>query len=146
MDELGRVLNHDSGLLGISGISNDMRQIVAQMERGNERARLAFDLFIHRLRSHIGAMLASLGGVDALVFTAGIGENSAMVRAAACEDFEFIGLALDRDLNYANPINSDIAAIDSKVRVLAIHTEEDWAIAQECHRFESGGLDRSSLG
>lgn len=111
-----------------------MRQITAAIAQGDERAKLAFDLFVHRLRSSIGAMLASLGGVDALVFTAGIGENSAAIRAAACEGFGFLGLALDLDRNNASPINLDIAQPDSKVRVLVIHTEEDWAIAQECHR------------
>lgn len=144
VDELDRLLNHDSGLLGISGVSNDMRQIVAEMERGNERAKLAFDMFVHRLRSSIGAMLASLGGVDALVFTAGIGENSAVIRSVACEAFEFMGLSLDRDLNNSSPFDLDIAEIDSKVRVLVIHTEEDWAIAQECCRINTAA-SRSNL-
>ena len=78
------MLNKKSGLLGISGISGDMREIVAAMKNGNERARLAFDIFVHRLQTGIGAMIAALGGIDALVFTAGIGEHSAEVRAAAC--------------------------------------------------------------
>jgi acetate kinase len=151
VDELDRLLNHNSGLLGISGISNDLRQITKAMSERDERAKLAFDLFVHRLRSNIGAMLASLGGVDALVFTAGIGENSAVIRSAACEGFEFLGLSLakpppcgiDPSKNNAAPIRAsaqanandlDISHPDSKVRVLVIHTEEDWAIAQECHR------------
>ena len=137
MDELDRLLNHNSGLLGISGISNDLRQITEAMAQGKDRAKLAFDLFIHRLRSNIGAMLASLGGVDALVFTAGIGENSAAIRSAACEGFEFLGLSIDSAKNKSNPIDLDISYPDSKVRVLVIHTEEDWAIAQECHRMAS---------
>jgi acetate kinase len=134
VDELDRLLNRESGLLGISGISNDMRQIISAMERGDDRATLAFDLFIHRLRSSIGQMLASLGGVDALIFTAGIGGNSAIVRQAACEGFEFLGLVLDRDLNRVCSIDLDIAKADSAIRVLVIHTQEDWAIAKECHR------------
>lgn len=137
VDELDQLLNHDSGLVGVSGVSNDLRQIVAELERGNDRAKLAVDLFVHRLRSQIGSMLASLGGVDALVFTAGIGENSAKIRAAACEAFEFMGLSLDRDLNNSAPIDLDIAAPDSQVRVLVIHTQEDWAIAQECYRINT---------
>jgi acetate kinase len=117
--------------------------------RGDERAKLAFDLFVHRLRSNIGAMLASLGGVDALVFTAGIGENSAAIRAAACEAFEFLGLSLDLDLNnstslQANANDLDISPPDAQVRVLVIHAEEDWAIAQECHRRAIGLLINSS--
>lgn len=134
VDELDRLLNQESGLLGISGVSNDMRQIVAEMERGNERAQLAFDIFVHRLRSQIGAMVASLGGVDALIFTGGIGENSAKIRAAACEGFGYLGLEIDRELNDNSPIDIDIAHTDSLVRVLVIHTEEDWEIAQECYR------------
>ena len=137
VDELDRLLNHNSGLLGISGISNDLRQITVAMGQGDERAKLAFDLFVHRLRSNIGAMLASLGGVDALVFTAGIGENSAAIRSAACEGFEFLGLSIDPDKNNSNPIDLDISQPDSQVKVLVIHTEEDWAIARECHRLAS---------
>jgi acetate kinase len=137
VEELDRLLNHDSGLLGISGISHDLRRIEAAREQGNERAKLAFDLFVHRLRSSIGQMLASLGGVDALIFTAGIGENSAAIRAAACEGFEFLGLTLDRELNYSHPIDLDIARPDSRVRVLVIHTQEDWEIARECHQLQN---------
>jgi acetate kinase len=77
-------------------------------------------------------MLASLGGLDALVFTGGVGENSALVRAAAVEAFEFLGLKLDKQKNNASPVDEDIAAVDSAIPVLVVHTEEDWAIAQEC--------------
>jgi acetate kinase len=134
VEQLDHLLNHESGLRGISGLSNDLRQILVAIEQGNERAQLAFDMFIHRLRTNVGAMVASLGGVDALVFTAGIGENSAAVRSATCQNFEFLGLSLDLAKNNAHPIEQDIAAHNSKVRILVVHTEEDWAIAQECHR------------
>jgi acetate kinase len=137
VEQLDHMLNHRSGLLGISGVSNDLRQITAAIEQDNDRAKLAFDIFIHRLRTHIGAMLATLGGLDVLVFTAGMGENSAVIRAAACEVFEFLGLSLDLDKNNAVPIDRDIAHPDSKVRVLVIHTQEDWAIAQECYNMVS---------
>jgi acetate kinase len=133
-EQLDHLLNYESGLLGISGLSTDLRQILAAMEQGHQRAQLAFDMFIHRLRTHLGAMVASLGGVDALVFTAGIGENSAAVRSATCQNFEFLGLALNPAKNNSQPIDQDIATSSSKVRVLVIHTQEDWAIAQECHR------------
>jgi acetate kinase len=139
IDELDHLLNQHSGLLGISGISNDLRQITQAIEQNHERAQLAFDIFVHRLRSGIGAMLASLGGVDALVFTGGIGENSAAIRAAACERFGFLDLALDLDLNQAPPIERDIAQPNSKVRVLVIHTEEDWSIARECYKMLKTG-------
>lgn len=92
---LDETLNTKSGLMGISGISGDMREIVAAMKSGNERAQLAFDMFVHRLRSGIGSMLAAMNGIDALVFTAGIGENSPEVRVAACSHFGFLGLNID---------------------------------------------------
>jgi acetate kinase len=131
-ETLNNILNKQSGLKGLSGVSGDMRQIQALIEQGQERAKLAFNVYIHRLRSHIGSMLASLGGLDALVFTGGVGENSALVRAAAVEAFEFLGLKLDKQKNNASPVDEDIAAVDSGIRVLVVHTEEDWAIAQEC--------------
>jgi acetate kinase len=133
-DELNQLLNKQSGLKGISGISNDMRQVTEAMQQGNDRARLAFEMFVHRLRSQIGAMMASLAGVDALVFTAGIGEHAAAVRSAACDGFEFLGLKLNEEQNQSSPQDADIAKADSTVRVLVIHTREEWAIAQDCWR------------
>jgi acetate kinase len=136
-DQLDDVLNKKSGLLGISGISSDMREILAARNNGAEpakmeRARLAFDMYVHRLQSGIGAMIAVLGGVDALVFTAGVGENSPEVRAAACENFAFLGLKLDREKNAQSPADADIGATDSKLPVLVIRAQEDWMIAREC--------------
>ena len=131
-EDLSKILNKESGLLGISGISADMRSILAASAEDNQRAQLAFDIYIHRLRSGIGAMMASLGGLDALVFTAGVGENATMVRAKTCEQFAFLGLQLDVDKNNARLFDQDISTSDSKVRVLVIHTEEDWAIATQC--------------
>ncbi len=129
---LDEMLNSRSGLLGISGISADMREITAAMQSGNPRAQLAFDMFVHRLRAGIGSMLASLGGAEAIVFTGGIGENSSEVRGAACSHFTFLGLALDSAKNAANPSDQDIATAESKVRVLVVRAQEDWAIAREC--------------
>ncbi|MEG4403482.1 acetate kinase [Microcoleus sp. MON2_D5] len=131
-EKLDNILNRNSGLKGISGVSSDMRQIGDAIAQGNERAQLALDIYIHRLRAGIAAMLASLGGLDALIFTAGVGENSAVVRAAACEAFGFIGLKLDGEKNQQSPVDEDIAAVDSAARVLVIHTQEDWEIAREC--------------
>lgn len=133
-DKLDQVLNRGSGLSGISGISNDMRQIRQAVSQGNSRAQLAIDIFVHRLRSYIGAMLASLGGLDALIFTAGVGENYPEIRSAACEAFAFLGLKLDPEKNMHTPVDIDIATADSAVRVLVIHTQEDWEIATECWR------------
>jgi len=137
-DQLNTTLNKASGLKGIAG-SGDMRQILQKMRQGDARARLAFDMFTHRLRSSIGAMMASLGGLDALVFTGGIGENAAEVRAAACKAFGFLGLQLDEQKNAQSPADEDIAAQDSRVRVLIVHTQEDWAIAQDCWKLARAG-------
>jgi acetate kinase len=130
--EIDDVLNKESGLLGISGISGDMREILASMKRGHSRAKLAFDIYVHRLQAGIGAMVAVLGGIDALVFSAGVGENSPDVRDAACKQLGFLGLKLDDAANRQYPPDRDIAAPDSAVRVLIIRAQEDWAIAREC--------------
>ncbi|MEA5509169.1 acetate kinase [Crocosphaera sp. UHCC 0190] len=130
--QLNTMLNKESGLKGISGISADVRSIFQGIKEDNERAQLALDMYVHRLRSQIGSMLAVLGGLDALIFTAGVGENAPIIREKACESFGFFGLKLDREKNEASPVDVDIAATDSSVRILVIHTEEDWAIAQEC--------------
>jgi acetate kinase len=135
--QLDEILNTRSGLLGISGFSGDMRQIVAAMKDGHPRAKLAFEMFVHRLQAGIGAMIATLGGVDALVFTAGIGENSPEVRAAACANFEFLGLKLDGAKNARGSADQDISLSDSTVRVLVVHAQEDWAIARDCWRLAS---------
>ena len=135
--ELDDLLNTKSGLLGISGTSSDMRQVVARMKAGDERAKLAFEIFVHRLRKAIGAMIAVLDGLDALVFSAGIGENSTEVRAAACANLGFVGLKLDSRKNAQASLDQDISAPDSAVRVLVVRAQEDWAIAQACCRLIS---------
>ncbi len=132
--QLDAVLNHQSGLLGISGVSSDMRDVFKSAQDGNKRAKLAFDIFVHRLQAGIGAMATSLGGLDALVFTAGIGENSAEVRQAACSKLEFLGIHLDAAANSARSPDQDISSPTSRVRVLVIRAQEDWAIAQACVR------------
>lgn len=129
--QLDNMLNRESGLKGISGLG-DMRQVLAAIAKGQDRAQLAYDMYVHRLRSQIGAMLATLGGMDALIFTAGVGENVAGLRQDVCDAFGFLGLSIDAKKNSQPHVDRDIATNDSKVRVLVIHTEEDWAIAQEC--------------
>jgi acetate kinase len=131
--ELEDTLERQSGLLGISGISNDMRAIEAA-RASNPRAELAFRMFVHRLRWHMGAMVASLGGLDAFVFTGGIGENSGPVRAAACTNFRYLGLELDTKKNERTPEDSDIATPESRVRVIVVRAREEGAIARECWR------------
>ncbi len=132
VEQLDNVLNKASGLSGISGISSDMRRIKSAISQGDRRAKLAFDIYVHRLRSSIGAMLPSLGGLDGLVFTAGVGENVPEIRQAACEAFEFLGVKIDLSKNTSKPVDRDIAQTNSAVRVLVIHTQEDWQIAREC--------------
>jgi acetate kinase len=98
---------------------------------------LAFDVYIHRLLREIGGMLAVLGGVDALIFTAGVGENSPAVRERVCECLAFLGLKIDLSLNNKPKLDQDIATTDSKVRVLVIRANEELQIAKECHRLLS---------
>ncbi|MDB9522613.1 acetate kinase [Dolichospermum circinale CS-1225] len=133
-EELDNMLNKLSGLRGISGVSSDLRDVIAAKEQGNKRAQLAWDMYVHRLRSGIGAMLASLAGLDVLVFTAGIGEKSAEIRLSACEPWGFLGLEIDLEKNQQQPVDIDIATFDSMVRVLVVETQEDWAIAQQCYK------------
>ena len=131
-NEIDDVLNQRSGLLGISGFSGDMREILASMKQGHSRAKLAFDMYVHRLQAGIGAMIAVLGGIDALVFTAGVGENSPEVREAACTQLSYLGLKLDSVANLHTRPDADIATADSSVRVPLIRAQEEWAIAREC--------------
>lgn len=136
VEQLDRMLNRESGLLGVSGIAADLRPIMMAIAEGNQQAQLAIDMYVHSLRSHIGAMMASLGGLDVLVFTAGIGENASIIREQVCQNFAFLGLKLDLDKNQQGQHQGDrdIASPDSSVRVLIIHTQEDWEIARECWR------------
>jgi len=137
--ELDELLNKKSGLLGISAVSGDMREIVQEKKRGNSRAKLAFDIFVHRLRSSIGSMIATLGGIDALVFTAGIGENSQEIRAAACADFGYLGLEIDTAKNAEpQPMDRDIAKATSRARILVIGAQEDWAMAESAWKLLHG--------
>ncbi len=134
-DQLDHILNQESGLKGVSGVSADMREVLAAAGSGNERARLAFDVFAHRVARGIGSMLASAGRPDALVFTAGIGENCPPLREVVCRRLGFLGLKLDAAKNQSSPVDQDIAEADSSVRVLVVHTNEDWQIARECYRY-----------
>jgi acetate kinase len=136
-DQIDETLNRKSGLLGVSGLSGDMREILEAMEGGNERARLAYRIYAHRLTREMGAMLAVLGGVDAIIFTAGIGENCAPLRKDVCEQFEFLGLKLDAAKNAKPELDQNIAAAGSAVQVLVIRADEDSEIANECLRLRS---------
>ncbi|HWY49753.1 MAG TPA: acetate kinase, partial [Bryobacteraceae bacterium] len=134
-EDLDKILNQKSGLLGVSGLSGDMRKIEAAIDDGSTRAQLAFDVYTHRLLRELGAMLAVLGGVDAIIFTGGVGENSVRLRESVCANLGFLGLKLDAAKNSRPSADQDIAASDSRVRVLVIRAQEEWQIASECHRF-----------
>lgn len=136
-DQIDEILNRKSGLLGVSGFSGDMREILAAIENGNDRARLAYDIYAHRLTREIGAMLAVLGGVDAIVFTGGIGENCAPLRQVVCEQFAFLGLKIDAAKNARPQLDQNIAAAGSPLQVLVIRADEDLEIARECQRLRS---------
>lgn len=138
-DELDRILNKESGLKGLSQISGDMRDVLAAMDTGNADARLAFDVYVHRLAQELGSMLASLGGLDVLVFTAGVGENAPLLRTRVAERFAFLGMRLDESTNAKSPADAEISTPASAVRVLVVHTEEDWEIARECQRLNAAG-------
>lgn len=128
-------LYHKSGLLGISGLSSDMRDIIAFSQKGHARATLALDIYIHRLNANIGAMISSLNGLDALVFTGGIGENATYVRSQVCKAFSFLGITLDSQKNKKTSKDILISKHNSKVSVLVIHTQEAFEIALECSKF-----------
>ncbi len=131
-EQLNTTLNKESGLQGVSGLSADLRTILTAKSDGNLQAQLAYDMYIHRFRACVGQMLASLGQLDTLVFTAGVGENAVTVREDVCAGFKFLGLCLDHTRNQHSQPDSLISSADSTVDVLIIHTQEDWAIATEC--------------
>lgn len=129
MAEVNALLNKHSGLVGISGVSSDMREIIKEMKNGNPRAKLAFEVFCYRVKKYIGAYSAVMGGVDAIVFTAGIGENSPDVRKKVCEDLEYLGIKIDDEKNNSPEKEKIITRDDSKVKVLVIPTNEELVIA-----------------
>jgi acetate kinase len=132
--ELSRLLYHDSGLLGVSGLSHDMRTLLASSD---QRAGLAIDLFVYRIVRELGSLAAALGGLDALVFTAGIGEHAAPVRAAVCEASAWLGVRLDSRANDMH--ETVISAHDSRVAVLVVPTDEEAMIARHALRNLSQG-------
>ena len=132
-DQLDHALNYDSGLLGVSGVSSDMRQVLAAVPHHAD-ARLAIDVYVHRIRQTVGAMAATLGGVDALVFTAGVGEHAAEIRAQVCENLGHLGLALDHTANDVCHPDADVALPASIGRILVIATREDVTIVRETRR------------
>ena len=134
-DEVDTLLNKQSGLLGVSGVSNDMRDVEKAAAAGNEGARAAFDMFCYRVKKTIGAYAAAMGGLDVVVFTAGIGEHDAEVREASLAGLDFLGIQLDSAKNQQG--EGDIASSDSRVHILVIPTDEEGMIAAETRRVMS---------
>jgi acetate kinase len=132
-DEVRRILNNESGLKGISGVSNDMRDVLDAAGQGIERARLARDVFCYRAKKYIGAYLAAMGGADALVFTGGIGENSAPVREQICSGLDQLGIHLENKLN-EQPGQGDRNIGGSSVQIWVIPTNEELLIAEDTVR------------
>lgn len=129
--DLEKMLNFESGLKGVSGVSSDFREVQKAADAGVERARLAIDLFSNKIRGSIGALAVGMGGVDALVFTGGIGENSPRLRQKVCEGLEFIGCCLDDHRNDECHTDSDLSDAKSSVRILVVQSKENLEIANE---------------
>jgi len=130
-EQVESALNRESGLLGVSGISADMRQVLAAAHAGHEQARLALGIYTHRVRQAIGALVVTMGGVDALVFTAGVGEHAAEVRASICAGLECLGLELNAHANASCLPDADVASPGSRGRILVIGTREDVTMLRE---------------
>jgi len=129
LSEANTLLNKHSGLIGISGESSDMREIEQALLEGSKKAKMAFDVFTYKIRKYVGAYAAAMGGVDALVFTGGIGENSDLVRKDVCSDLEFMGIEFDEDANNNVKGECIISRSSSNVKVLRIPTNEELVIA-----------------
>lgn len=127
--EANTLLNKHSGLQGISGVSSDMREVIKEMNEGNKKAKLAFDIFCYRIKKYIGSYIAALGGLDALVFTGGIGENSPDVRKAICENLEYLGIEFDKSANSSKDKEKAITTAKSQATVFVIPTNEELMIA-----------------
>ena len=132
--EAERQMTKEGGLLGLSGVSNDLRDVRAAAEQGNARAQLALDVLVHSARHWIGSLFFALNGCDALVFTAGIGENNPSLRAAICADLDQLGLVLDPAKNAACRTEGEISAANSRVKVFVIPANEELVVARETRR------------
>ena len=151
VDETDRILNRESGLAGLSGLGNDLRDIEAQAARGHDRARLAIIVYAHAVRRYIGAYVAVLGGVDAIVLTGGIGENSVQMRRRILQQLDFLGILLDEELNQDADVGpdrpvADISADHAPVRALVIATNEELMTARLAAQVAGGDTEVQSPG
>ncbi|MEO7369017.1 MAG: acetate/propionate family kinase [Gemmatimonadaceae bacterium] len=132
LDSLDELLNNKSGLAGLSGTSGDMRDVLSAIDAGDGRAKLALDVFVHHVRQGVASMAASMGGLDALVFTGGVGENSPRVRQEICAGLEFLGIELDESVNASVQGEGAISRDGATLPVFVIPAKENWIVAQEC--------------
>ncbi len=131
-DDLSDMINKKSGLAGLSGVSSDMRDIVAAVAEGNKRATLAREMFVYHIIKYMGSYTASMNGVDAIVFTGGIGENEACVRQSVCENLSYLGVQIDTKINHeTHGIEQVISTPESKVKVIVVPTDEEYMIAKD---------------
>mgnify|MGYP005841054787 CR=1 FL=1 len=138
--EASNLVNKKSGVLGISGVSSDMREVEDAQAEGNERADLALQMYHYRVKKYIGSYAAAMGGVDIIVFTGGIGENGPETREEVCKDFEFLGLDFDTEVNAGKRGKEiEISSKDSKVKAVVIPTDEELVIAQDTYKIVSVG-------
>jgi acetate kinase len=140
-NQLDHALNYESGLLGLSGVSSDMRQVLSELA-DNPDARRAVEVYVHRIRQTVGAMAATLGGVDALVFTAGVGEHAPAIRERVCKNLNYLGLELDRTANETCKPDADVAKPASAARILVIATREDLTIMRETRQLVGSSISQ----
>jgi len=131
LDEMMNVLNKKSGMLGISCLSSDGRDLEQAAEKGDDKAQAALDIFAYRVIKYVGAYAAAMNGVDAIVFTAGIGENDAACRSKVCKSLTYLGAEIDEELNKCRGVERIISTPESKVKLLVVPTNEELAIARE---------------
>jgi acetate kinase len=129
--DMDTYLNKKSGLLGVSGVSNDMRDTQSAAKAGNKRAQLAIDIFAYRVKTFVGSYFAAMNGADAIIFTGGIGENDGLIRLKSLEEMDSLGIVVDPEKNKTRGKEIDISAAEAKVRTLIIPTNEELAIAKE---------------
>jgi acetate kinase len=137
-DQVNDLMNKKSGVFGLSGVSSDFRDIEAAEAEGNERAKLALEAYYYRVTKYIGAYAAAMNGIDALVFTAGLGENSPDTREAVCARLEFLGIKVDKEKNRVRSKAVDVSAADARVPVLVVPTNEELMIARDTREMVSG--------
>jgi acetate kinase len=133
IEQVSNLLNKRSGMQGLTGYS-DMRDITKAINEGDENAKLAYDMYAYRIKKYIGSYAAALNGIDALIFTAGVGENDAMVRQLVCENMDYLGIAINKEENSTRkPGLREVHTADSKVKILIIPTNEELEIANQCY-------------